>query len=222
MNTRAKRIFWGGVLVLLFASGIPIGASSDPASASLSQKPASLTEQMKAAYDLYKEMSEAELWNTDLFIAKHRLVIQACPDTPLAPESCWRLSNIFLTGLAKPDRQKAIKVLEYALLRYPNNPWRGRMVARFVNTLQEAGEHQKLLRFCESMLGQSGLGEEETMNLSLRAGQAAEALGNHDVALQKYRMVLGKDTNAVSMMAQVAKRRLESLEAAPPAQAPGK
>ena len=50
-------------------------------------------------------------------------MIAECPDTKLAEEAHWALSNIYLDDFDEPKVDKAIEILELFLKRYPSSRW---------------------------------------------------------------------------------------------------
>lgn len=50
-----------------------------------------LAEQEKIAKTLYAQMAQTDKYELDTFIRLHRQVIETCPDTDFAQQSCWRL-----------------------------------------------------------------------------------------------------------------------------------
>ncbi|HNV71734.1 MAG TPA: hypothetical protein PKO06_18660 [Candidatus Ozemobacteraceae bacterium] len=178
----------------------------------LSAGPLSREEQKKLAESLYAEMTKADEWDLDLFIKNHRRVIDECPETTLAAESCWRLSNLYLTARAKPDRQAAIELMEHLMRQYPNCPLREMAASRYVNTCQAAGEFQKMLQFCQERLAEPKLPKDQVVSYTLWAGEASESLGQMPQAAQYYRVVLQHDPQQTGMLAQAAQLRLSRVE----------
>ncbi len=193
----------------------PGGASAPkpPASAALklTEGAMPIEKQLQLSFDLYLEMSKAEIWDIDLFKADHRRVIDECPDTPAAIESCWRLSNIYLTGQPEPDYGQVISLMEYALSKYPGNPWSERFTNRLVSALEDAGEYGKLLQFCDTQLRTRGLPEESFLAYALQAGRAAEELGQEGPASQYYSQVIERDAGTGSIFAKIARQNIERM-----------
>jgi len=50
-------------------------------------------------------------------------MIEECPDTELAEEAYWALSNLYLDDFDEPMEDKAREVLELFLKRYPSSRW---------------------------------------------------------------------------------------------------
>lgn len=50
-------------------------------------------------------------------------MIDECPETELAEESYWALSNLYLDDFDEPKEDKAREILELFLKRYPGSRW---------------------------------------------------------------------------------------------------
>jgi len=50
-------------------------------------------------------------------------MIDECPDTELAKEAHWALSNLYLDDFDEPKEDKAREILELFLERYPSSRW---------------------------------------------------------------------------------------------------
>ena len=50
-------------------------------------------------------------------------MIAECPDTELAEEAHWALSNIYLDDFDEPKEGKSREILELFLKRYPSSRW---------------------------------------------------------------------------------------------------
>jgi len=50
-------------------------------------------------------------------------MIEECPDTELAEEAHWALSNLYLDDFDEPKEDKAREILELFLKRYPSSRW---------------------------------------------------------------------------------------------------
>lgn len=218
----------GAVLlaIVLTVAGVavlpPARAADTPPTSAVGPSPArpaavseEVQRQYKLALSLYEEMAAADHWQLDLFITNHTRVIEECPKTPMAVESCWRLSNLYLTGRHDPDRLAVIRLMEHALRTYPKNPWRDRFVRRLVTVLQDAGEYQKLLEFCEKCLVAPDLAPERKPSFHLRAGLAAEQLGQAALAASHFQQVLSQDQGRDSLSAGIARQHLSAVTGAP-------
>ncbi len=170
-----------------------------------------LIAQAKLASELYDEMARTETWNVEVFKKNHRRVIDECPDTKWAIESCWRLSNLLLTGQHDPDREEAVRLMEHALERYPANNWEERFATRLINLLMEMQDYPKLRQFCEKRLTKTDLSDEKRVVLNLRAGVASENLKDRKAAIDFFQQVIALDGNQGSVSVRAAKKHLDRL-----------
>lgn len=196
---------------ILLASGADAGNMPDDAFSKASPGAKPVNQQFEIAYKLVEEMSITDAWDIESFRTNHRRIIDECPDTPWAIESLWRLSNLYLTGQPVADRQEVISLMEYALKRYPGNPWEDRFTSRLINTLNDVHDYERLFELCESLLKKPDLPQEKLLPYNLRAGQASEALGNKDTAVAYYENILQHDPNNSTMFARIAHKRLVGL-----------
>ena len=51
-------------------------------------------------------------------------LINECPDTEIAEEAYWALSNLYLDDFDEPKEDQAREILEKFLERYPSSQWR--------------------------------------------------------------------------------------------------
>jgi len=59
-------------------------------------------------------------------------MIDECPDTELAEEAYWALSNLYLDDFDEPKEDKAKEILELFLERYPSSPWTTHVESRLL------------------------------------------------------------------------------------------
>ena len=59
-------------------------------------------------------------------------MIDECPDTELAEEAHWALSNLYLDDFDKPKEDKAGEILELFLKRYPSSRWATHVESRLL------------------------------------------------------------------------------------------
>lgn len=163
--------------------------------------------QIELALELYEQMSAASPWDLETFKTNHRRVIQDCPDTPWAIESSWRLSNLIITADPSPDLNEVIRLMEHVLNDYPVNPWRERFENRMITTLQDIGDHQKLLDVCSAQLKTVDPASENYLSLCLTAGKAAEALGEKETASAYFDDVIHRDAGRNTIFARIAQSR---------------
>lgn len=161
-------------------------------------------EQLKLAYSLYERMASADIWDIEVFKECHNIVINDCPDTPWAIESCWRLSNLLITAPGQHDDAEVVRLMTYALEKYPDNPWQDRFRNRLIKTLQDMKDHEKLLYWCQKLLETADPESEKYLSLTLVAGKAALAMGDQESATWYFKEILNKDQKQESIFARVA------------------
>jgi len=59
-------------------------------------------------------------------------MIDECPDTELAEEAHWALSNLYLDDFDEPMENKAREILELFLKRYPSSRWTTHVESRLL------------------------------------------------------------------------------------------
>ena len=59
-------------------------------------------------------------------------IMDECPDTDIAEESYWALSNLYLDDFDESQEDKAAEVLELFLKRYPASWWAPHVEARLI------------------------------------------------------------------------------------------
>lgn len=196
------------LLIIAFFSGFPAIADDKldqiafPAPV-LGEKP--LKEQVSLAIATYKLMEESDLWNIETFRTGHYKVINDCPDTPWAIESCWRLSNLLLSGSGKVDQAEIIRLMEHALDKYPGNPWQERFKNRLLVTLQDSGDTKTLLYWCQKLLETADPESEQYLSLALLAGKAALANNEHESADWYFHEILNRSQNQDGVFARIAR-----------------
>ncbi len=164
----------------------------------------SVKEQLKLAYSLYDQMAAADKWDVELFKECHNRVINECPDTPWAIESCWRLSNLLMTAPGQHNNEEVVRLMTHALDKYPGNPWQDRFKNRLIRTLQDMKDHQRLLSWCQKLLETTAPESEKYLSLTLVAGKAAKALGDQESASWYFNEILNRDPKRESIFARIA------------------
>lgn len=167
------------------------------------QKP--VKEQVRIAIATYREMSETEVWDTKAFRDGHYRVINECPDTPWAIESCWRLSNLLITASGSIDQDEVIRLMELALDRYPGNPWQERFKNRLLVTLQDSGNHKLLLYWSQKFLESTAKDSKNYLSLCLIAGKAAQNSGEVQTAQYYFNEVISNSTDENSTFYRIAR-----------------
>lgn len=111
-----------------------------------------LEKQKEIARKLYLEMIDADYWDTTTFENLHREVIERCPDTQQAQISCWRISNLFMTGMDKPDFDSAIEVLEHFVKTYPDSDLMPQVSNRLLYLFRKTNNQEKVVQHLGQLL----------------------------------------------------------------------
>jgi tetratricopeptide (TPR) repeat protein len=171
-----------------------------------------LAEQEKLAHKVYKDMDTLDKWETDKFEALHKQVIEKCPQTEYAQESCWRLSNLYLLVEDEPKYDKIIEVLEPFLSKYPDSPLVPEVKNRLLMAYKNSGNHQKVVEYYQEIFRNTPQPEErEFMVWSLEYADALAASGQKDQAKGVYQQIIEKDNNRDLLEARVARDRVNGL-----------
>ncbi len=173
----------------------------------------SIDDQKVLAKNLYTQMMSLDKWEIEEFIRMHRKVIEKCPDTDQAEESCWRLSNLYLLAVDPPDLQGVIDVLEHLLKTYPQTPLRPDAKNRLLVTCQRAGQFDKVVSLYEELFTLDPDPQDDKMFMvrCLEFGNALIAVGRRDDAANLFRKILEKDGERNSLEARVAKKKLAEM-----------
>jgi tetratricopeptide (TPR) repeat protein len=187
-------------------------SSYSPSPSGVYQVSASLgkEEQLKLAVELYKEMMELEKWELDRFIELHKQVIERCPLTDQAEESCWRLSNLYMLGQDPPDFDNVIAVLEHLLKQYPETELLPDAKNRLMMAYQRTGRMNELVGLYEELFTRDPEPEDDQtfMVRALEFGNALTAVGRGADAALWYQKVIERDNNRNSLEARAARARL--------------
>ncbi len=167
-------------------------------------------EQLKLAVELYQEMMELEKWELDRFIELHKQVIERCPQTDQAEESCWRLSNLYMLGQDPPDFDNVIAVLEHLLKQYPDTDLLPDAKNRLMVTYQKTGRMNELASLYEELFRRDPNPEDDQtfMVRALEYANALTAIGRAAEAATWYQMVIERDNNRNSLEARAARSHL--------------
>ncbi len=167
-------------------------------------------QQKELAKKLYQEMMELEKWELDSFKELHRKVIEKCPATAQAEESCWRLSNLYMLGEDPPDFQSVIDVLEHLLKQYPDTPLLPDAKNRLLIACQQTNQMDKVVAIYEELFTRDPepADDKTFMVRALEFGDALSAVGRAAEAQEWYQKVLVRDDGKDSLEARVARERL--------------
>lgn len=168
-----------------------------------------LEEQQKLAKKLFQDMIDTDRWEFPTLISLHRQVIDNCPDTDQAEESCWRLSNLYLHGLDTPNFPKCIEVLEHLIGTYPNSPLYEPARERLIMTCKTAGEHDKVVSLYEELFRANPQIDDDRQFVLWTSdyAESLEAVGRDAEARKCYEQILQRDQGD-SLEVRFAKERL--------------
>lgn len=167
-------------------------------------------EQHELAVKLYQEMMELEKWELDQFISLHRQVIEKCPLSHQAEESCWRLSNLYMLGQDPPDFDNVIMVLEHLLKQYPDTDLMPDAKNRLLMACQKSGKPEKVVALYEELFTKDPepADDKTFMVRALEFGDALSAVGRTADAQAWYQKVVERDNGRDNIEARAAKDKL--------------
>lgn len=166
-------------------------------------------EQKKLALSLYEEMIGLDKWETARFEELHRQVIEKCPATDHAIESCWRLSNLYLTAWDKPRYDDLIDVLEHLVTTYPDSKIVPDAKNRLLMVYKDSGRHDKVITMYHELFKLNPSPDDRTFMIwALDYANALSAVGKSDEARALYEQVVEKDGGRDQLEARVARERL--------------
>ncbi len=167
-------------------------------------------EQLALAIKLYQEMMELEKWEIDSFISLHRQVIEKCPLSNQAEESCWRLSNLYLLGQDPPDYNNVIMVLEHLLKQYPNTELMPDAKNRLLMVYQKTGQADRVVALYEELFTKDPDPADDKLFMAraLEYADALALLGRTDESNAWYQKVIEKDNGRNEIEARAATSRL--------------
>ena len=172
----------------------------------------SLEEQQELAKKLYGEMTKMDEEDLDGFIKLHKQVIEKCPKTDQAQESCWRLSNLYFVGYQPPDFENCMAVLEHLLKQYPDSPLMPDAKNRLIICSKKTENFDKLCKLYEELFQKDP--EPDELTFMIRALDYADALTSAnriEEAKAWYMKVIEKDDGKNSLQARAATRKLGKL-----------
>jgi tetratricopeptide (TPR) repeat protein len=171
-------------------------------------------EQEALAKKLYKEMADPELNKDDVvtFMKLHKEVIEKCPLTDSAQESCWRLSNLYMLGVEPAEYENCIAVLEHLLKQYPDTPLYPDAKNRLIIACQQIDDYPRICNLYQELFEKDP--EPEPKTFMIRALEYADALagaGKTAEAVEWYNKVIEKDEGKNALEARAARRKLGQL-----------
>ena len=173
----------------------------------------SLEEQKELAKKLYKQMSELDKWAINDFMSMHKQVIEKCPLTDQAQESCWRLSNLYELGVEPPEYENSIACLEHLLKQYPDTPLMPDAKSRLMIACQKTENYTKVCNLYEELFQKDPEPERKTcMIRGLEYAKALKAAGRNADAEKWFTQVIEKDNGKNELEARAAKRLLGEMQ----------
>ncbi|MBI3039022.1 hypothetical protein HYY75_08245 [bacterium] len=187
-------------------SNLPNSSSS---SEGKSKGPLPIEEQEKLARKLYKQMAETDEWEVETFRSLHQQVIDSCPDTTWGPESCWKLSNLYLTCYDPPRKEDIVEILETLLKRYPKSSYTPPAQNRLLVMYKDTGNHAKVVEmYSETFKDKTQLSDQEFFPKALEYADSLSQTGKTSEANQLYEEILQRDKNQEQFESTVARSRL--------------
>lgn len=171
-------------------------------------------EQEELAKKLYKQMADPDLdkWDTITFMNLHKQVIEKCPLTDYAQESCWRLSNLYMLGVEPAEYDNCIICLEHLLKQYPDTPLMPDAKNRLLIACQQIGDYSKVCNLYKELFEKDPEPEPKTFMIrSLEYADALAAAGKISEAAEWYNKVIEKDGGKNALEARAARRKLGQL-----------
>jgi|GEM_PF-877911 len=175
--------------------------------------PLSPEEQEKLAKKLYEEMVSLDKWETAKFEELHRQVIEKCPATDHAIESCWRISNLYLMADDQPRYEDVIRVLEHLVTKYPNSQIVPDAKNRLLLAYKNGGHPDKVVTMYQDLFKINPAPDDRTFMIwALEYANALSAVGKPDDAKKLYEQVIEKDGGKDQLEARVARDKLGRKE----------
>jgi len=188
------------------ASSTTAGLPEATASASAPLTP---EEQEKLAKKLYEEMIGLDKWETSKFEELHKRIIETCPATDYAIESCWRLSNLYLMADDQPRYEDVIQVLEHLVTKYPNSQIIPDAKNRLLLAYKNGGHPDKVITMYQELFKINPDPDDRTFMIwALEYANALSAVGKPEDARKLYEQVIEKDGGKDQLEARVAREKL--------------
>lgn len=170
-------------------------------------------EQEKLADALTDEMLGFDVDDLESFVRCHLEMIRKCPDTEAAPESFWRLSNLYAHARLPPQNDKVIEVLEAFLQQHPSSALADLAKNRLRLVYRETGAFDRAIPLYRELLASTTAMEDRTyMALANELADSLARAGQAEEARQVYQQVLARDNGQDSLEAVVAKAGLETAK----------
>jgi tetratricopeptide (TPR) repeat protein len=200
-------MFKSRVLVMMFMVLVASCVFADTYNASSSL---SLEEQTALAKELNKKFDALSYKEIKEIKALHKEIIEKCPLTESAQQSCWMLSNIFV--MKDHDHKAAIEVLEHLFKQHPDTKLKERANNRLLACYEEVGSWDKVCAIYKDLLKDEPNAKNEKSYIS-RCSLYAKALdrsGNKEEAKKWYQKIIDLDKGRSCLEARGAKKYLEN------------
>lgn len=169
-------------------------------------------QQEELAKKLYTEMIDLDKWEIERFISLHRQVIEKCPLTDNAQESCWRLSNLYLLGTEPVEYDNCIAVLEHLLKQYPDTPLMPDAKNRLLVVCDTIGDYTRVIALYDELFQKDPEPDDKTFMIrALEYGNALSAAGKTEEAKSWYMKVIEKDAGKNQLEARAAAKKIGQL-----------
>ncbi len=164
-------------------------------------------EQKNKAQELYKNMAQLDNDALDDLINMHTQVIEKCPESARAQESCWKLSNLFI--IKQSDFQSAVEVLEHLIKQYPDSELVPAAKNRLMTCYKSLNEYDKVCKLYEEIFANDPNPSNKTYIVrALAYGKALDAIGKAEEAQKWYQEVINRDKTGMSLEARAARKLL--------------
>jgi len=194
------------------ASTMPQQIEDSNAAEASSSTPLPIEEQQKLAKKLYEDMAKWDKEEVDRFEKAHREIVDKCPKTNYAPDSCMRLGNIYLLSKNEPDYDKVIEIMEYLVKKYPDSPLLPEAKNLLLIAYKNTQRSDKVVELYSELFKITPQPPDDIfMVWALEYADALSAIGRKDDAKKLYEQIVQKDDNKDQLEARVAKDRLSKL-----------
>ncbi|MBF0546056.1 MAG: hypothetical protein HQM08_16550 [Candidatus Riflebacteria bacterium] len=168
-----------------------------------------LEEQKKLAVKIFSDLGAMDKNDLSEVGRLYRELIRKCPDTEQAQESCWRLSNMYLSAYDSPNYNSALEILELFMKRYPFSPGVDQVKSDLLFIYDMLGKHEKLIELYKpSFDAENKLSNEDYVAHGYRYAKALEKIGKTTEANEIYKKILEKDQGRNSISAIMARQKL--------------
>ena len=195
------------VLVLIFTVLLSTCVFADTYNASSTL---SLEEQTTLAKELNSKISGLSNKELKEIKALHKEIIEKCPLTESAQQSCWMLSNIFV--MKDYDHKATIEVLEHLLKQYPNTKYKEGATNRLLACYEAVGEWNKVCAIYKERLKDEPNARNEKTYIARASlyANALDKLGNKEEAKKWFQKILDLDKGRNCLEARGAKKYMEN------------